>query len=222
MRSCSVTFFLDQNSAFFVLFLLPRLSASSHRLARVSPYYITTRTFHSEIWVRIGITKQVLIDHDWYAYILVRCRSPLASAMASEPRFVLLFKFLNWSSFSNLSARVRLTQVVFFGWHTVLRRERVENHQYWCLSINIFSSKNAFWFHCGWIVFQCWRGRPVAWLASGPQMIKNFNIFQENLREGDFHEKVCQVTTDRSRTCYCISYRRQPRTSLIITRILQI
>jgi len=108
-------FFLDQNSAFFVLFLLPRLSASSHRLARVSPYYITTRTFHSEIWVRIGITKQVLIDHDWYAYILVRCRSPLASAMASEPRFVLLFKFLNWSSFSNLSARVRLTQVVFLG-----------------------------------------------------------------------------------------------------------
>jgi len=64
-------FFLDQNSAFFVLFLLPRISASSHRLARVSPYYITTRTFHSEIWVRIGITKQVLIDHDWYAYILV-------------------------------------------------------------------------------------------------------------------------------------------------------
>lgn len=50
--------------------------------------------------------------------------SPLASAMASEPRFVLLFKFLNWSSFSNLSARVRLTQVVVFGWHTVLRRER--------------------------------------------------------------------------------------------------
>jgi len=42
------------------------------------------------------------------------CLSPLASAMASEPRFVLLFKFLNWSSFSNLSARVRLTQVVFF------------------------------------------------------------------------------------------------------------
>ena len=108
-------FFWTKIPPFFVLFLLPRLSASSHRLARVSPYYITTRTFHSEIWVRIGITKQVLIDHDWYAYILVRCRSPLASAMASEPRFVLLFKFLNWSSFSNLSARVRLTQVVFLG-----------------------------------------------------------------------------------------------------------
>ena len=113
-------FFLDQNSAFFVLFLLPRLSASSHRLARVSPYYITTRTFHSEIWVRIGITKQVLIDHDWYAYILVTV--PLHLRVPWH--FVLLFKFLNWSSFSNLSARVRLTQVVVFGWHTVLRRER--------------------------------------------------------------------------------------------------
>jgi len=148
------------------------------------------------------ITKQVLIDHDWYAYILVMCLSPLASAMASEPRFVLLFKFLNWSSFSNLSARVRLTQVVFLGGTQFYAERWVENHQYWYLSINIFSSKNAFWFHCGWIVFQCWRGkvgwprlrhqvvRVVAWLAKTTQMIKNFNIFQENLREGEFHENL--------------------------------
>jgi len=55
------------------------------------------------------------------------------------------------------------------------------------------------------------------------QMIKN--IFQEKLERGrDFHENLSLATNDwsRAKTCYCISYRRQPRTSLIITRILQI
>jgi len=33
--------------------------------------------------------------------------------------------------------------------------------------------------------------RAVAWQWQNlPQMIKNFNIFQENLREGDFHENL--------------------------------
>ena len=73
--------------------------------------------------------------------------SPLASATASEPRVVWLFKFLNWPSFSNLSTRMRLTQVaVFWTAHSSEQKRggRNSTHQYWCSSINISHPRMPF------------------------------------------------------------------------------
>ena len=116
--------------------------------------------------------------------------SPLASATASEPRVVWLFKFLNWPSFSNLSTRMRLTQVaVFWTAHSSEQKEEVETQ---LTNTDVYQSI--------FLIQEClliplWlnnismleKGRLPGW-QSGPQMIKN--IFQDNLREeGDFHEK---------------------------------
>ena len=56
--------------------------------------------------------------------------SPLASATASEPRVVWLFKFLNWPSFSNLSTRMRITQVAM-NWQWI-GNELAMNLQWMC------------------------------------------------------------------------------------------
>ena len=69
-----LSLFLDQNSGFS--YLSPSPSSSRHRLARVSPYYITTHNSQRDLSKNRDHKQQVLIDHDWYAYILVRCLSP--------------------------------------------------------------------------------------------------------------------------------------------------
>ena len=97
---------------------------------------------------------------------------------------------------------------------------RVENHQYWYLSINIFSFKNAFWFHCAWIVFQNWRRLSVAhlatnlsfswergWVVAWPAKPREWSKLSKKTW-GDFHENLPTVTNSWSRTCFCISYRR--------------